>query len=136
MCWWKAFLMALALTLLAIQVSMNLYIVQEVFSVLLATAVAVMVLMLITVTFVLLQGVSRHALSWLKTGNRVWPWSTSRAWKSTLRESKRIATAACSWPVNSSTRKTNNSRLKVMDQSRPTLVGIKNELTPESNSTD
>jgi hypothetical protein len=53
--------------LTVLQAAMKLYVIQEIFSVLLATAVATVGLMLVPVTFVLLQSGARRALPWLKT---------------------------------------------------------------------
>lgn len=53
--------------LTVLQAAMKLYVIQEIFSVLFATAVATVGLMLIPVTFVLLQSGARRALPWLKT---------------------------------------------------------------------
>src|SRR5450631_896431 len=53
--------------LTVLKAAMKLYVIQEIFSVLLATAVAIVVLMLVPVTFVLLQSGARRALPWLKS---------------------------------------------------------------------
>jgi hypothetical protein len=71
-CRQRAFVIGLGLTLSAMTAAMKVYIVQEVFSVLLATAAAVMALMLVPVAFVFLQSGAGHALSWLKTSMRGW----------------------------------------------------------------
>ncbi len=65
--------------LAVLQAAMKLYVVQEIFSVLLVTAVAVVGLMLFPVTFVLLQSGARRALPWLKTGTtRLATWICAR----------------------------------------------------------
>lgn len=53
--------------LTVLKAAMTLYVIQEIFSVLLATAVATVVLMLVPVSFVLLQSGARWALPWLKS---------------------------------------------------------------------
>jgi hypothetical protein len=64
----RGFRIVLVWMLLAVlQAGMKLYVIQEIFSVLLVTAVAVIALVLVPVTFVLLQSGTRRAWPWLKT---------------------------------------------------------------------
>src|ERR1700730_2994444 len=75
--------------------AMKVYIVQEVFSVLLATAAAVMALMLVPVAFVLLQSGAGHALSRLEISMRGW-----RMGPKTVR--LRLHLTRTCWPLRSS----------------------------------